>query len=119
MYTQKQQIRNGLIVSFCMIVLAVFLMSDSKPETVVTEPTDVTICAQAYATVELALKSPSTADFPTCRENRIMRMGDRYVVTSYVDSQNSFGAQVRTPFQVYLHKTGDNSVASDDIVFSN
>lgn len=119
MKTTKQQVTNGCIVAAAMFVLAFMVMPDSTPEKPKLLPDEITICAQAYLAVEAQLKSPSTADFPSCRENRIMRSGDRYVVTSYVDSQNSFGAQVRTPFQVYLYKTGEDSVAVDDITFSN
>lgn len=79
-----------------------------------------TACAYAQMAVEARLKSPKTADFPGCRENNLMREeGGKITVTSYVDSQNSFGAVVRTPFQVMLHTTSDTTVAVDNVVLSD
>lgn len=43
------------------------------------------------------LKAPATATFPGRDEARVENLGDgRYKVFSYVDSQNGFGAMVRT-----------------------
>lgn len=75
-------------------------------------------CAYAQVAVKAQLKSPSTADFPVCNEKNLMReTGGKITVTSYVDSQNSFGAIMRSPFQVILHTTSDTTVAVDDVVF--
>ena len=50
--------------------------------------------------VEKQLKSPSTADFPFGGHRHVTKLGgNRYRVDSYVDSQNSFGAQIRTEFE--------------------
>ncbi len=48
--------------------------------------------------VELALKSPKSADFPFGQaEGGIQRLGEqRYKVRSYVDAKNAFGAEIRT-----------------------
>lgn len=49
--------------------------------------------------VEERLKAPATADFASQLDSRIAHIGDQlYVISSYVDSQNSFGANVRTRF---------------------
>jgi hypothetical protein len=45
------------------------------------------------------LKAPATAQFPLVREVDVDRTGDgKYSYRSYVDSQNSFGAMLRTQF---------------------
>ena len=50
--------------------------------------------------VEKKLKSPSSADFPFGGHRHVTPLGDgRYKVDSYVDAQNSFGAQHRTHFE--------------------
>ncbi len=52
------------------------------------------------------LKSPSTAKFAPLSDQRIYRIegeGEAYRILSYVDSQNSFGAMVRTEFTCDLH----------------
>jgi hypothetical protein len=51
------------------------------------------------------LKSPSSADFPFL-DFHVKSMGDdQYMVGSYVDSTNGFGAKVRTRFRGIVKKT--------------
>lgn len=54
------------------------------------------ICAQNY--VEDNLKSPSSADFPWSLGNKTALGDNKYLVSSYVDAQNSFGAEIRTNY---------------------
>ncbi len=55
--------------------------------------------------VELALKSPSTADFPLSAN--IQNLGNnKYKINSYVDSENGFGAMIRTNWVVTLQYNG-------------
>ena len=60
--------------------------------------------------VEGRLVAPSTARFPGIFDGRaghVTRLGgQRYRIRSYVDSQNSFGAQVRTHFTAEVEQTG-------------
>ena len=50
--------------------------------------------------VEKKLKSPKTAEFPSHGSQYVTEFGgDRYRVRAFVDSQNSFGATVRTEFE--------------------
>jgi hypothetical protein len=52
-------------------------------------------------TVERQLTSPSTAKFAGTRQSSIAQVRkDQYRITSYVDSQNGFGAMIRTQFQI-------------------
>lgn len=67
-----------------------------------------------YASMELLkqkLKAPSTADFPSVSKARysIEMINDEtiYVVSSYVDAQNSFGAMIRTNYTIKMRKSGD------------
>ena len=73
------------------------------------DPITAWTVAQAFVTSQL--KSPATAKFPWYSPDKVKSMtydGEvakrlfptqgRYVVTAYVDSQNSFSAMVRTPF---------------------
>lgn len=54
-------------------------------------------CSQAR--VESMLKAPKTADFPTSSHWKITPLGDdKYRTISYVDAENSFGAQIRSNF---------------------
>jgi hypothetical protein len=49
------------------------------------------------------LKAPSTAEFPYGSGYSVSFVGEcSFVVTGYVDSQNGFGAMIRTPWVVKL-----------------
>ena len=49
------------------------------------------------------LKSPSSAKFPW--DGKAHHLGtNKYALTSYVDSQNSFGANIRTHFKCIVNK---------------
>lgn len=58
--------------------------------------------------VENMLKSPSSADFPASSTANIQELENKvFEVRSYVDSQNSFGAMIRTNFYCKIQYTGD------------
>ena len=49
------------------------------------------------------LKSPASADFASILNSEVVNRGEgRYKVTSYVDSQNDFGALIRTRFMAQV-----------------
>lgn len=58
--------------------------------------------------VEKRLKSPKSADFPFDGYRNVSELGrGRYRVNSYVDAQNSFGANIRTHFEGVIRKEND------------
>lgn len=61
-----------------------------------------TLMVQSESDVKTNLKSPSTAEFPghimESDQWTINKNGDNYAVSSWVDAQNSFGAQIRSTF---------------------
>ena len=59
--------------------------------------------------MESRLRSPGTADFPFGHASNVEAVGDnRYRLRSYVDSQNAFGATVRTNFDCVVTGTGND-----------
>lgn len=58
----------------------------------------------AKHSVESNLKSPTSAKFPSQDKAKISKSNGRYVVKSYVDADNSFGASTRSKFTVVLTK---------------
>jgi hypothetical protein len=75
-------------------------------------------CVAAQRAVKAKLKSPSTADFPSCgwslNEYVIHANPEltKFGVEGHVDSQNGFGAMIRSKFVVLLDKgPGDGSSA--------
>ena len=73
------------------------------------EATDIEIKCENV--VKNILKSPSTAKFPNITEWKMKKEKNIFTVQSYVDSQNSFGATMRSEFQIVVD-TKKNEIQS-------
>jgi hypothetical protein len=84
--------------------------SGSTQTTTEQKPDKIEIMTFAQLLVEKRLTAPSTAKHPWGSSNyKITDLGgNRYTVSSYVDSQNSFGARIRTNYAVTIKKSGDS-----------
>lgn len=101
------------------VLIGTWVSNISSLPPVTIDSSSSTVCVEAQMAVMNSLKSPKSADFPSCSEKNLIREADgKITVSSYVDSQNSFGAMIRTPFQVMLHKTSDTAVVVDNVVFT-
>jgi hypothetical protein len=60
--------------------------------------------------VKERLKAPATADFAS---ESVSKVGKHYTVTGAVDAENSFGAQIRTPFLCTATHDGEASTLVD------
>lgn len=110
---QKGEMGAKHIVAFVLfaILIVMFFSSgsdnESKPATnQKVSDTQASIMAQHY--VEQILKSPSTADFPTFDYSAYDLGDSKFKVVSYVDSQNGFGAMIRSDWSVVLTHNGGN-----------
>lgn len=60
--------------------------------------------------MEQRLKAPATADFQSTSEAKYQTYQENgeqlYTVTSYVDAQNSFGANIRTHYAITMRHSG-------------
>lgn len=63
------------------------------------------------------LKSPSTAKFAPVREWNYTKDNNVSVVSAYVDSQNGFGATIRTKFQFTFEKDKITSLLIDGVEY--
>ena len=63
------------------------------------------VCAQNI--VEDYLVSPSSAEYPSYSEHKIVSTGLRYKVEGYVDSDNALGASLRNDYVVILEFEDD------------
>ena len=68
------------------------------------------VIAQKF--VRQSLKAPATAEFPSSATQAVQMDECRMIVSSHVDAQNGFGAQIRSSWAVDL----EYRPASDDYV---
>lgn len=96
------------LFGLCLLIvgLAVFFRNTKAPTT--KEPTETNAIIIAQDKVKAQLKSPSTADFEMM-SGTAQSLGDgHFIVRDHVDAQNSFGATVRSEYEVHLHyNSGD------------
>lgn len=99
-------------VLFVIVSLAGVTMTGNATATP-RAPDELDACLAAQQFVERALKAPSTARFPACGapsvtiKSQAPPAGDHWsptghTVTGYVDSQNSFGAMLRSTYVVQM-----------------
>lgn len=74
-------------------------------------------CTVAEKEVKAQLKSPSSAKFSSCDNMTITNTNGIWAVSGYVDSQNSYGAMLRTKFVMTFERTGQNNYISDGVIF--
>lgn len=76
--------------------------------------------SMAKEIIESVLKAPSTADFPSIFSDdiKMAKNKDIVAVQSYVDSQNSFGAMVRSEWTVQF-RVLNISTYSYEIIYAN
>jgi len=85
-----------LIIIFIIIITITFSGGDSSSNNNTKDNGDVAaVCAQNK--IKTMLKSPSSAKFPWGLKSSLIS-GNKYRVANYVDSQNSFGAMIRTNY---------------------
>ncbi|SHH55063.1 hypothetical protein SAMN02745135_01174 [Caloranaerobacter azorensis DSM 13643] len=75
----------------------------------ISEQTDLQIRCQNV--IKSILKAPSTAKFPNITKWYFGKDREKIVVQSYVDAQNSFGAVVRSNFQITFTASGDTIIS--------
>lgn len=80
----------------------------------------ISACLVAEKLVKARLKAPSSAEFPAGTAECHALQNDRtWTIASYVDSQNGFGAMLRTHFVAEMdYKSTDDSYYLIDLTFS-
>jgi hypothetical protein len=94
--------KRVLVLAVCIILAAALFVlyssrnqePDHKSSTWVN---DVDACVYSRNMVKALLLSPGSAEFPSDACNARVQ-GNTVSISSYVDSQNGFGAKLRTPY---------------------
>jgi hypothetical protein len=86
---------------------------DKGPKTY--SQSDAWIYSQSF--IKDRLKAPSTASFGKLGESTILRMDDTtFSVKSFVDSQNGFGAMIRSKYTCIITFHSNSTVSAEDIL---
>lgn len=88
----------------------------NKKKTIKTTLTDNEAAYAAQQFVEKKLKVPSSADFDALFKSKITRNGKEYTVISHIESQNSFGAKVRSRYVAVIKRNSTGGVSLLDLV---
>lgn len=104
---QREQKREGII--------AIPIAKGSAPSSNPVEEKAVATMSfvQCRSHVKDRLKSPSTAKFPLLDFTAIKGADDTYMVMSYVDAQNSFGAMLRSSFMCSIKRVSKDGDIAD------
>jgi hypothetical protein len=107
------------IIMFVIAIPALFdFRGQSAPVQTAETPTvreysNAEVYAMAETIVSPYLKAPSTAKFSSISDAKISRLQDNgFRVDAYVDSQNSFGAILRSPFTVIFQYVDETDKAN-------
>lgn len=87
----------GTIFLLFVIMFIIASIFDTGEE---EKPDKIGAFLYAEMAVENHLKAPSTAEFASYNPANVTQEGNTFYVLSYVDSQNGFGAMVRSNFEV-------------------
>ena len=93
-----------VLLAFILLVIVTGIMAQDDDS---TEVDSYSALYYAEKAIEGRLKAPSTAEFGGIRYSDIRQEGDTFYVKSIVDSQNGFGAMIRSQFEVRVIFGGD------------
>lgn len=118
----KQPVTSGAVIftiAFFFIIFLVFKCSCSQTEEQVSKNKEqnskITALTAAQEEVKSRLKSPSSANFPWGIDCVTKISDNTYVINSYVDSQNSFGAMLRTNFTCQITLNDNDTYTCDSV----
>lgn len=95
------------LVALALIIFSLVYFSNMMEPGTKSEPESITIMVMTQGLVENNLKAPSTAKHPSLSDYSIDNLGGgKYKVSSYVDSQNSFGAMLRQEYTAIIKHVG-------------
>lgn len=92
-----------IISGFVIMLIVILAKSPAKPSTEKWVPDNFDAYVMAKQFVEDRLKAPSTAEFASIHKSTITQTSPMvWTVKSYVDSQNGFGAMIRTKYTISM-----------------
>jgi len=90
-----------------LIVVGVIYASSISPGSTKTEPDTIRAWSACKLQMEGHLRSPASAEFPSSLDLDFKSQGKTLRTKAYVDSQNGFGAMIRTTFNCVATDRGN------------
>jgi hypothetical protein len=113
---------QAFLVMFGVIIVVLLLVNwsaESKRSVPGSKDLRLEACYMAQQFVEQRLKAPSTAEFQNCYDVTVsFYEPDTYIVPSYVDSQNGFGAMLRSEYRATVQHLGRDRWRLVGVTFS-
>jgi len=113
-FTKQRTIPKGIMLVVAPLIfltwgyLAFFTDTSTTPSANKSyAPDEIELHIQAQQFVLRGLKAPSTAKFPALPYNTSADGNGLYKVDSFVDSENSFGAMIRSDWTVLMRLSGE------------
>lgn len=85
-----------LVVAVVAVLWSVLSDGDDDDEPAVAGPDRYAAYDVCRQQVDLQLKAPATAEYPGVSLSSVAQSGNTFTITSHVDSENSYGALIRT-----------------------
>lgn len=101
----KNKSNIGCIAAFFLVGIIFLIIQLSPSSNEGNKDMEAFIVSQDYVTPQL--KTPAEAEFPTFSDSFVTVSGNIYTIHSYVDSQNSFGANIRSSYTCILKLEND------------
>ena len=102
-------VTRSTVCAICALSSAIQGMGSSSPSRANDNGDRVGACVISHQFVEAQLKAPSSAKFQSCSSATISQSGKLWRVSSWVEAQNSYGAQLRTEYMATIeYRGGDN-----------
>lgn len=110
----------GLLLLIIVVSVVLIFSSNSGTKAPKPEHSKAAAWTMMEEFVKARLKSPASAKFPWYSEDLVKDLGNgRYVISAYVDSQNSFGAMLRTNFVCTVKYIGNDKWELEDLKITN
>lgn len=119
----NQPVTPGAAIFVCVVFFIIFLVfkcscseTDQEIANRTEQNSEFTAYYNSQQCVKELLKSPSTAEFPSGSNQFVTKIDeDTYLINSYVDSQNSFGAMLRTNYVCQVTLNSDDTYTCDSV----
>lgn len=119
----NQPVTSGAAIFVCVVFFIIFLVfkcscseTDQERANRTEQNSEFTAYYNSQQCVKELLKSPSTAEFPSGSNQFVTKIDeDTYLINSYVDSQNSFGAMLRTNYVCQITLNSDDTYTCDNV----